>query len=368
MASLAARSSVASHASSSSSGSRVLNELRVSRRYQERHSRTSRPSVPRLNTAGLRGAAELKFADVLPPLFICVIIGTIWSIYSGLHLLPLLQVDVPRELRVEQEARRGQWQLVVSQTLVLLLLTCYVRAVVSSPGSVPDTATWKIGHHEASGQVKTPLVREVKVTGERRHCKWCLKYKPDRCHHCRVCNNCVLRMDHHCPWIMNCVGFGNHKYFFLLVVYTVAACGFIFWTLLGTVRRSVKQEMPITNRFLLVLGLVLSLIMGTLMTIFLCFHSYLMLHGMTTIEFCEKSSAAPSRAGRDPGKAPAKPTSYDQGLAGNLAAVLGPRPWLWLLPICPPAGDGTFFPMPGDAPDAEADPEWTGYSACAARS
>merc|ERR1719183_2347208 len=62
-------------------------------------------------------------------------------------------------------------------------------------------------------------VTEKKHTGERRHCKWCLKYKPDRCHHCRVCNTCVLRMDHHCPWVYNCIGFRNHKYFFLLLVY-----------------------------------------------------------------------------------------------------------------------------------------------------
>merc|ERR1719236_105673 len=96
-------------------------------------------------------------------------------------------------------------------------------------------------------------VRELKgSTGDRRFCKWCQKYKPDRCHHCRICKCCILRMDHHCPWIYNCVGFRNHKYFFLLIVYSAIDCNIILWTMLGTVVSAVSNSStPFLRMFVL---------------------------------------------------------------------------------------------------------------------
>ena len=57
-----------------------------------------------------------------------------------------------------------------------------------------------------------------------RYCRPCGAFKPDRAHHCSTCGRCVLRMDHHCPWVNNCVGAGNHKTFFLFLIYIALAC------------------------------------------------------------------------------------------------------------------------------------------------
>merc|ERR1719217_1521764 len=97
-------------------------------------------------------------------------------------------------------------------------------------------------------------MQEAKRSGDKRNCKWCATLNPDRCHHCCVCRTCVLKMDHHCPWIYNCVGFGNHKYFFLFLVYTGIACHMILWSMVDTVKQATTYETPFEEMFLLLVG------------------------------------------------------------------------------------------------------------------
>merc|ERR1719158_1482846 len=102
-----------------------------------------------------------------------------------------------------------------------MVVICYLKSMLVSPGEIPDKeedASWQ---YKDSATMDSLNLQESKRSGERRFCKWCGKYKPDRCHHCRVCRTCILKMDHHCPWIYNCVGFRNHKFFFLLLFYCV---------------------------------------------------------------------------------------------------------------------------------------------------
>eukprot|EP00401_Gymnodinium_catenatum_P050036 CAMPEP_0117555570 /NCGR_PEP_ID=MMETSP0784-20121206/51342_1 /TAXON_ID=39447 /ORGANISM="" /LENGTH=65 /DNA_ID=CAMNT_0005352779 /DNA_START=674 /DNA_END=871 /DNA_ORIENTATION=- len=62
---------------------------------------------------------------------------------------------------------------------------------------------------------------------------------------------------------------------------------------------------------------------------------------MTTIEFCETSV----------GPATKKYNRYSQGFTENLMAVLGPKFYLWFLPLSLPKGDGLHFVVS----DTEAD-------------
>jgi len=277
-------------------------------------------------------------AHVMPPLFVFVLISTVFAVYSSLHLLPLLQLGMASPDRDKSAHDRGCLHGAVSQVLSALLVVCFVRAVLADPGRVPagDAAC-----------VAAVLPRELKASGERRFCKGCRAQKPDRAHHCRVCERCVLKMDHHCPWIMNCIGLRNHKFFFLSVVYAVLDCYFISCTVLESVQHAASEETTPLNRFLLVLCMTLAVIMAALLTPFLSFHAWLMFRGMTTIEFCEKTSGGSSGMLFRPA------ASYSLGCVGNLKAVLGPHILLWFLPFCPPAGDGVRWD-----PRRSSDPEW----------
>ncbi|CAJ1344789.1 unnamed protein product [Effrenium voratum] len=310
-------------------------------------------------------------SNILPVVFVLGIIVTIWSTYVGFHLRRLLQLH---EVEVDQDLQRsGMVQTVLSQMLLVMMMLCFLRAVFTSPGSVPDTEVWlreenrraKTARNAGSSQAFGLICHEAKQNGERRYCSKCSKYKPDRCHHCRICNSCILRMDHHCPWIANCVGFRNHKYFFLLVLYSAMNCWFIVATMASTVCRAGIDEMDPEYRFALVFGMTLAVIMGTLLGCFLFFHCWLMSNASTTIEFCEKATAVYG----------SRVVSYDQGPFENIRAVLGPVVSLWLLPVAPPHGDGVNFfvnskgnhdemapLLPGKA---ETAPEVTGAKAAA---
>jgi len=276
-----------------------------------------------------RFGEPLKF---LPVAFICFNVGILWYIHMAYHCIPLLLEG------------QGLRQTIIFNFVTLMLVICYVRCVLTHPGTIPDKEAaaaagqldFECGPPDAlaieSASTKNEA-QEVKRSGDRRHCKWCAKYKPDRCHHCRVCRTCVLRMDHHCPWIYNCVGFGNHKYFFLLLCYSAIACHIIMWTMPASLKAATSPETPFFKMFLLLFGETLAIFLGLMVTLFFCFHIWLMLKAMTTIEFCEKSM---KRTGYDS-------NAYDRGLYGNIRAVLGEHALLWLLPCSPPAGDGFVF-------------------------
>eukprot|EP00927_Polykrikos_kofoidii_P082433 TRINITY_DN81_c0_g1_i1.p1 TRINITY_DN81_c0_g1~~TRINITY_DN81_c0_g1_i1.p1 ORF type:complete len:347 (-),score=35.28 TRINITY_DN81_c0_g1_i1:103-1143(-) len=283
----------------------------------------------------------------LPVAFVCAIIGGLYFIYVWLHCWPLIN-DPGKSLF-------GQWQLIIVNIVTLMLVICFLKSMIVHPGSIPEVdedPSWVFERpsdarkmSQSSEDEPLTLYQELKRSGDRRHCKWCVRYKPDRCHHCRVCQTCILKMDHHCPWLYNCVGFRNHKFFFLLLFYATINTHFITWTMFWTVRNSVDATVPFGQMFLLVFGESLAAFVGFLVTVFFSFHIWLMFNAMTTIEFCEKQM---KRTSYDS-------SSYDRGVSGNIRAVLGDNMLLWLLPCSPPSGSGLYFRA--EEPPSLRDPE-----------
>jgi hypothetical protein len=52
-------------------------------------------------------------------------------------------------------------------------------------------------------------------------CFYCKVIKSIKTFHCMICGKCVEKFDHHCVYINNCLGYRNHKYFILLIVFLI---------------------------------------------------------------------------------------------------------------------------------------------------
>jgi len=278
-------------------------------------------------------------AQFVPVAFLSCTIAFLYCVYVFCHCLPLMQLKEQPDM-VDHDARlRGTVSLVVFSVVTLLLVVSYLRAVLTHPGTIPgDDPHWQYHMDEQDASKYRPQwMKETKKQGERRHCKWCHRFKPDRCHHCKVCGTCILKMDHHCPWIYNCVGMKNYKHFFLLLLYTVLDTQLILWTMAESVKRCIDEpSTPFVTMFTTFFGWTLNLFLTVLLTAFFGFHIWLMLKAMTTIEFCEKSGA------KDSNRRYAS-SVYDLGLSGNVRAVLGDNVLLWLLPCGGKQGDGLHF-------------------------
>lgn len=276
------------------------------------------------------GSTKQRFeiTKFLPVLFVFTNIVILYLIYLFCHSIPLLSNPESRD--------RGVTEVVIFNIVTLILIICYINCILVHPGTIPDQiedACWEYIPKAKAPEVNNAGMREMKHTGDRRHCKWCAKYKPDRCHHCRVCRICVLKMDHHCPWIYNCVGFKNHKYFFLLLFYSTVDCHFLLWTMLESVINAVDDGSSFFLMFFLLFGEILASIVGLIVTCFLGFHIWLMFKAMTTIEWCEKSTKSDG----------SNSSVYNRGMYGNLQAVMGDSIVFWLCPWSPPSGNGLYF-------------------------
>lgn len=275
---------------------------------------------------------------------------------SSFFCLPPTTVAIHK--RGHSERRWGAWGCHRAAIPRTSAAASFSQAVRTDPGRMPTGPEWRDKDHPPAGLTEW---KKNMGSGEdgAEHRRWCRKeeaYKPDRAHFCRVMGRGVLRMDHHCPWLANTIGFQNHKFFYLFLLYTNAACSFLGLSALDLL---VHATLPALNTFLLIGAESLTMLLSSILVPFFGFHTWLLCRNMTTIEFCSKMGAMSS------GTVSGSP--YDVGLYQNLCSVLGDNPLLWWVPAGGPSGDGLRFarrdiPRPLGKPgqgDEDADPEAT---------
>jgi hypothetical protein len=164
-------------------------------------------------------------------------------------------------------------------------------------------------------------------------CSFCCRWKVERSHHCKQCGKCVLKMDHHCPWVANCIGFKNHKYFCLLILYGFLTSIIIFLTFWEVLLFNTINPYSLNMTALYLFTYILNF--G-----FLCFMTYLfnanfslILANQTVIEKAEREKFGNNKF-----------NFYDKGKYNNFKAVFGDNPLLWFFPVCPnEKGKGMIF-------------------------
>jgi len=263
----------------------------------------------------------MRCTQLIPVLFVIIIVMYLFNVFIQMHLIPKL------------EAPERIVELVLFSILFLIDVIAYIRAAMTHPGVIPNEKEWlqQDGEDESEGSSMQEHINETKRSGQRRYCKWCEKYKPDRCHHCRVCRQCILKMDHHCPWIGNCVGFKNHKYFLLVIFYSAILSLWVSASMFAQTVESTKYDTPYWRMCMLLSAETLAIFLSIGLLIFCNFHIWLFLNGLTTIEFCEKSLRKSFNS------------QYSQGCIQDIYNNLGPRWYLWLLPLSPPDGEGLYY-------------------------
>ena len=281
----------------------------------------------------------------LPVVILLFVISSSYPVYVFLYVWPtaLGGDDRPELYYWHSHAEHVRARVIGSvcwflSTLFLVMFVCsFYQAFSTSPGDVPSSEDWT----DVRNAERLALKEKKHSNGGTRQCRRCIIVKPDRCHHCRLCDRCVLKMDHHCPWIANCVGFFNYKYFFLMLTYGMLGLWLFegtFWeTVLITWRddeRGAGASFTVTSIFFL-FGILMSAV-----TLFWSFHVYLMVSGLTTIEYCEKKKKTTKEF-----KAPYYGSTYEA-----LQGALGKDPWKWPSPFSyrEPEEDGLGFSQSSD--------------------
>lgn len=196
-------------------------------------------------------------------------------------------------------SRSGFSFFVLLQVFVALAFISHIRSAFTDPGKTPKL---------------DPVGEEIKF------CELCNQYKPPRSHHCRKCEVCIHRMDHHCIWINNCVGFCNHKYFILFLLYVLlsAIVGVLIILISGYLFLVNQAEFVQWKVFLVLLAGFECVLFMIFTGDYLLEQLSLLKNGQNTIEKLHRKYGE------------------DLGRLENLKQILGPTPWLWFFPLPPP--------------------------------
>lgn len=255
------------------------------------------PCGGRCITAYPSGPAVCAWSFILTPCgFYCMFVGRLWTEWYPLVPIAALSIFV--------------------LTASLLCLTC-----CSDPGIIPrrqliiaaglDKELKELlgydvlGTGQPTGQLDVDSSAMVPEELRKRGYKWCRTCKiirPPRSSHCPDCDQCVMRYDHHCPFVNNCIGQRNYHFFVGFVTSVVCLALVVLpglvWGILTPLTSGRTDQASEEEG---VSGILIGVIVGVAglagiallaLLVFLGYHLFLIMSGMTTKEHLGKSSRA----------------------------------------------------------------------------
>lgn len=179
-----------------------------------------------------------------------------------------------------------------------------------------------------------------------KYCHFCQRNSPPRSYHCPICDICILKRDQHCMFAGCCVGFYNHRYYLMAVLYImigslyasvlqwphiIETIGGFHWIPLMCM---IAPHIAVLGGFLSIYGFICAVSQIVLVSVFvltsslLCVQIKCIVNGQTIHE------------------KKAEITLYDLGWKKNFIQILGKKWYLAILsPIAssPVDGDGLNF-------------------------
>lgn len=173
---------------------------------------------------------------------------------------------------------------------------------------------------------------------ERKFCRRCDYFKPERAHHCSACGRCIKKMDHHCFWINNCVNYDNQGHFIRFLFFTTIANLLVFvYTLIKSMAVFfIDHSLQSRELYFVLVGFgVTSLVTLIVTGSFFYLQIRLALTNTTFIEQLKQEDLNKFGDAELP-----MPSPYDRGWMKNLEDTLGPPYTFFMLG---PFGDGLRF-------------------------
>ncbi|KAM0671884.1 hypothetical protein CWI42_040210 [Ordospora colligata] len=184
----------------------------------------------------------------------------------------------------------------------------------------------------------TQTIKLIEECQNKKFCKKCINYRPERAHHCSSCGHCIKKMDHHCFWINNCVNYDNQGHFIRFLLFSALANFVVFLSAAAKCVQILVYGISLESKkdyYILILCGMSSMVLTVITSIFLYLQMRLAILNITFIEELKQNDLSRFQ-GISSSKSP-----YDRGVLGNLMDVLGPVRTLFLIG---PFENGMIFP------------------------